>query len=94
MTKIAFLGLGVMGGPMAGHLAKACHEVTVYNRTTAHNVSDACEKVFKDVHAEGAFRSHNLNSLGNFKIRGCLYCQNNAVYFGRLRVFTTAGCVA
>ncbi len=30
---IAFLGLGVMGGPMAGHLAAAGHRVTVYNRT-------------------------------------------------------------
>jgi 3-hydroxyisobutyrate dehydrogenase len=35
MAKIAFLGLGVMGFPMAGHLAKAGHEVTVYNRTPA-----------------------------------------------------------
>ena len=35
MTKIAFLGLGVMGYPMAGHLAAAGHEVTVYNRTAA-----------------------------------------------------------
>ncbi len=33
MAKIAFLGLGVMGYPMAGHLAAAGHEVTVYNRT-------------------------------------------------------------
>jgi 3-hydroxyisobutyrate dehydrogenase len=33
--KVAFLGLGVMGYPMAGHLAKAGHEVTVYNRTAA-----------------------------------------------------------
>ena len=33
--KIAFLGLGVMGYPMAGHLDKAGHTVTVYNRTTA-----------------------------------------------------------
>ena len=33
--KVAFLGLGVMGLPMAGHLAKAGHEVTVYNRTEA-----------------------------------------------------------
>ena len=32
---VAFLGLGVMGGPMAGHLAKAGHTVTVYNRTPA-----------------------------------------------------------
>lgn len=35
MVKIAFLGLGVMGYPMAGHLKKAGHEVTVYNRTAA-----------------------------------------------------------
>ncbi|MFS4583285.1 NAD(P)-dependent oxidoreductase [Phaeobacter sp. C3_T13_0] len=35
MAKIAFLGLGVMGYPMAGHLAAAGHEVTVYNRTAA-----------------------------------------------------------
>ena len=32
--KVAFLGLGVMGYPMAGHLVKAGHEVTVYNRTS------------------------------------------------------------
>ena len=35
MAKLAFLGLGVMGAPMAGHLARAGHEVTVYNRTAA-----------------------------------------------------------
>lgn len=33
--KVAFLGLGVMGYPMAGHLALAGHEVTVYNRSAA-----------------------------------------------------------
>ncbi|MBK9235329.1 MAG: NAD(P)-dependent oxidoreductase [Rhodoferax sp.] len=33
--QVAFLGLGVMGYPMAGHLARAGHRVTVYNRTTA-----------------------------------------------------------
>jgi 3-hydroxyisobutyrate dehydrogenase/2-hydroxy-3-oxopropionate reductase len=33
--KVAFLGLGVMGFPMAGHLAKAGHAVTVYNRSAA-----------------------------------------------------------
>ena len=33
MAKVAFLGLGVMGYPMAGHLAAAGHVVTVYNRT-------------------------------------------------------------
>lgn len=35
MAKISFLGLGVMGYPMAGHLQAAGHDVTVYNRTTA-----------------------------------------------------------
>ncbi len=35
MAKIAFLGLGVMGYPMAGHLQAAGHDVTVYNRTKA-----------------------------------------------------------
>ncbi len=35
MAKCAFIGLGVMGYPMAGHLQKAGHDVTVYNRTTA-----------------------------------------------------------
>jgi len=34
-TPVAFLGLGVMGYPMAGHLAQAGHAVTVYNRTPA-----------------------------------------------------------
>lgn len=35
MSKIAFLGLGVMGAPMAGHLARAGHTVTGYNRTVS-----------------------------------------------------------
>ena len=35
MANVAFLGLGVMGYPMAGHLKTAGHSVTVYNRTTA-----------------------------------------------------------
>lgn len=35
MAKLAFLGLGVMGYPMAGHLKKGGHEVTVYNRSSA-----------------------------------------------------------
>lgn len=35
MAKLAFLGLGVMGFPMAGHLAAKGHEVTVYNRSPA-----------------------------------------------------------
>ncbi|WP_299360202.1 NAD(P)-dependent oxidoreductase [uncultured Paracoccus sp.] len=35
MADVAFLGLGVMGYPMAGHLARAGHRVTVYNRTAS-----------------------------------------------------------
>ena len=35
MAKVSFLGLGVMGYPMAGHIAAAGHDVTVYNRTAA-----------------------------------------------------------
>ncbi len=33
--RVAFIGLGTMGGPMAAHLAQAGHELTVYNRTAA-----------------------------------------------------------
>jgi 3-hydroxyisobutyrate dehydrogenase len=33
MSNIAFIGLGVMGGPMAGHLKRAGHEITVFNRS-------------------------------------------------------------
>ena len=43
VTKLAFIGLGVMGFPMAGHLAAAGHEVTVYNRT-ARKASDWVER--------------------------------------------------
>ncbi len=35
MARVTFLGLGVMGYPMAGHLAAAGHQVTVYNRSAA-----------------------------------------------------------
>ena len=35
MAKVSFIGLGVMGYPMAGHISKAGHDVTVFNRTTS-----------------------------------------------------------
>ncbi|MCB8745988.1 NAD(P)-dependent oxidoreductase [Rhodoferax sp. U2-2l] len=41
--RVAFLGLGVMGYPMAGHLARAGHQVTVYNRTTAKAIAWCAE---------------------------------------------------
>ena len=43
MAKVTFLGLGVMGYPMAGHLVAKGHEVTVYNRTTAKAEAWAAE---------------------------------------------------
>lgn len=39
MARCSFLGLGVMGAPMAKYLVKAGHEVTVWNRTTAKSVA-------------------------------------------------------
>lgn len=47
--RVAFLGLGVMGLPMAGHLARAGHHVTVYNRTAAKAAAWAAE--FGGAHA-------------------------------------------
>ena len=47
--KVAFIGLGVMGFPMAGHLSQAGHEVTVYNRTTAK--SEAWTQDYKGSYA-------------------------------------------
>jgi 3-hydroxyisobutyrate dehydrogenase/2-hydroxy-3-oxopropionate reductase len=48
--KVAFLGLGVMGYPMAGHLAQAGHAVTVYNR----NAAKAAQWVAEHGHASAA----------------------------------------
>ena len=45
MAKVAFIGLGVMGFPMAGHLANHGHEVTVFNRNPIRR--DAWLKVYK-----------------------------------------------
>jgi len=42
-TRVAFLGLGVMGYPMAGHLATAGHQVTVYNRTATKSIAWCAE---------------------------------------------------
>ncbi len=47
--RVAFLGLGVMGHPMAGHLARAGHAVTVYNRTAAK--AEAWSREYGGAHA-------------------------------------------
>ena len=49
MAKVAFIGLGVMGYPMAGHLKKAGHDVTVYNRT-----AKKAEKWVEEFHGKKA----------------------------------------
>jgi len=50
--SVAFLGLGVMGYPMAGHLARAGHRVTVYNRSNAKAQAWVAE--FGDTHGHAA----------------------------------------
>jgi 3-hydroxyisobutyrate dehydrogenase len=57
MAKVAFIGLGVMGYPMAAHLKnKGEHEVTVYNRTTARSVQWVAEHggILADTPAQAA----------------------------------------
>ena len=56
MAKVAFLGLGVMGFPMAGHLVKkGGHEVTVFNRTAAFGVGNDNDLRAVTLGADGAF---------------------------------------
>lgn len=50
MAKVAFIGLGVMGYPMAGHVASKGHSVTVYNRTAAK--AEAWAKEHGGAHAD------------------------------------------
>lgn len=54
-AKLGFVGLGVMGGPMAGHLVRAGHDVTVWNRTAGK--TDA-------LRSEGAKVAGSLEELG------------------------------
>ena len=56
MSKVSFIGLGVMGYPMAGHISKAGHDVTVFNRTTSK-----AEKWTKD--HKGKFAKHQWKLL-------------------------------
>ena len=53
--KVAFLGLGVMGYPMAGHLARAGHVVTVYNRTATKSEAWCAE--FAGAAGQNAFKN-------------------------------------
>jgi len=55
-ARVAFLGLGVMGNPMAGHLALAGHQVTVYNRTATKSVAWCAE--FAGASGKNASNTH------------------------------------
>ncbi|MGJ7510407.1 NAD(P)-dependent oxidoreductase [Variovorax sp. GT1P44] len=68
--KVAFLGLGVMGYPMAGHLALAGHTVTVYNRTDAK--SKAWQEEFK-AQAQGAL-THSATPRGAASNADIVFC--------------------
>jgi 3-hydroxyisobutyrate dehydrogenase len=63
--KIAFLGLGVMGYPMAGHLASAGHQVSVYNRTAAKSAAFC---------AEFAGAAHGLTPKAAVKDADIVFC--------------------
>jgi 3-hydroxyisobutyrate dehydrogenase len=69
MAKVAFLGLGVMGYPMAGHLKnKGGHELTVYNRSTAKAEAWAKEyggKVAKTPEEAAAGQDFVMMCVGN-----------------------------
>lgn len=56
--RVAFLGLGVMGYPMAGHLAQAGHQVTVYNRTTTKSIA-WCEE-YTSATGKNGIKNHGL----------------------------------
>jgi 3-hydroxyisobutyrate dehydrogenase len=57
-ATVAFLGLGVMGYPMAGHLARAGHQVTVYNRTASKSIAWCAD--FPGASGTNARNSHAL----------------------------------
>lgn len=70
--KVAFLGLGVMGFPMAGHLACAGHAVTVYNRTAAKAVA-WCEK-FADFEGKKAAVAHGRTPRDAVQGASLVFC--------------------
>ncbi len=85
MAKIAFLGLGVMGFPMAGHLAKAGHEVTVYNRTGAK------AKAWTEKHKGRAAATPAEAAKGQDLVLACVGNDNDlrSVVYGDAGAFST-----
>lgn len=66
MARIAFLGLGVMGYPMAGHLQANGHDITVYNRT------EAKAKAWGDAHESGYAPTPCEAALGADFVMACV----------------------
>jgi len=66
MTKLAFLGLGVMGAPMAGHLQGAGHDVTVFNRT------ESKAKAWAQKHSGAAATTPREAALGADFVMACV----------------------
>jgi len=81
--KVAFIGLGAMGYPMAGHLQKAGHDVTVYNRTAAKAEKWAGEYggAFSETPARAASGAEIVMScVGNDDdVRGIFYGEDGAL---------------
>ena len=59
--RVAFIGLGVMGYPMAGYISKAGHDVTVYNRTKSK--AEKWIKEFKGRVADTPKEAENQEAL-------------------------------
>ncbi len=66
MAKVSFIGLGVMGFPMAGHLSDSGHEVSVYNRTS--NKSEEWESQFTGK----AYKSPREVAIGADFVMACV----------------------
>ncbi|VFS51623.1 NAD(P)-dependent oxidoreductase [Budvicia aquatica] len=86
MAKISFVGLGVMGYPMARHLQKAGHDVTVYNRTTAK-----AEQWVKEFGGKLALTPREA-AIGADMVMTCVGNDNDvrSVYYGDDGIFAGA----
>ena len=90
MAKLAFIGLGVMGGEMARHLASAGHEMSVYNRTRAK--ADA----WVAAHGNGRARAVDSPAEAAKDVEAVITCVGNdddlaAVTLGRDGAFRAMG---
>src|ERR1700754_4124541 len=79
MARIAFLGLGVMGAPMARHLVKAGHDLVVFNR------SPAKAQAWTEIHGGDAAESPSGAAEGADAVIACVGADADveAVTFGR-----------